>query len=454
MASEDLPVARFKQAIIDSVARFATTVMVGETGSGKSTQIAQYLADASFSSSAKGRRRRVVCTQPRRVAAITIARRVAEERKVKLGEEVGYSIRFDDVTSPSTRIKYVTDGVLLRECMTDAKLSAYDVVILDESHERSLQTDILMGLLKTLQLERPSLRLVVMSATLEVDLFMTFFHQSHFVAVPGRQFPVDIYYTLEPEADFLDAALLTCLQIHAEEEAGGVLVFLPGQEDIENLVHMLEEHLPSILSKQMRQRSMEKTALNSEGKQALVDFCIYPLYAALSQEEQLRAFAPSVSGVRKFVVATNIAETSLTIAGIKYVVDTGYNKCRSVSLRGLETLKVSPVSQSQANQRSGRAGREAAGKCFRLYTEDAFERLEVSTVPEIRRVNISQVVLQLKVLGVKSPETFPFPSPPTTDGLHRAINLLGALGALDKEKVLTLASIFVLHTVFLMIRLF
>lgn len=204
-----LPIYAHRQLIIESVAAHATTVVVGETGSGKSTQIPQFLANEKFIMRGKS----VVCTQPRRVAAITIAEQVAKERRCRLGDEVGYSIRFEDKTSRSTRIKYATDGVLLREIMSDPMLSQYSVVILDEAHERSMQTDILMGLLKELQSVRKDLKLIVMSATLQVDLFRAFFQDVSVVNVPGRQFPVDILYAKVPEADFIDAALLTCLQV-------------------------------------------------------------------------------------------------------------------------------------------------------------------------------------------------------------------------------------------------
>jgi HrpA-like RNA helicase len=191
-----------------------------------------------------------VCTQPRRVACVTIAKRVSEERRCVLGEEVGYSIRFEDKTSSTTRIKYVTDGVLLRESMTNPELKGYSVIILDEAHERSLQTDILMGILRQLQEKRSDLRIVVMSATLQVELFANFFLGANVVTVPGRQYHVEIFYAKEPEPDRVDAAMLTCLQVHAEEEPGGVLVFLPGQDDIESLQGLLEEHLPTVRGRQ------------------------------------------------------------------------------------------------------------------------------------------------------------------------------------------------------------
>ena len=244
-ASGPLPIAALRKELIASVKTHATTIVVGETGSGKSTKLAQYLADDLLSS--QDRKGCIVCTQPRRVAAVTIAQRVAAERHGKVGEEVGYSIRFEDKTSKRTKIKFVTDGVLVRECMSDPNLSAYTVVILDEAHERSLQTDILMGLLRQLQEKRSNLRLVIMSATLQVDLFMGYFKNPHLVTIPGRQYPVDILYTKIAEPDYIDAAMLACLQIHEEEVDGGVLVFLPGQDDIEALRGLLDENLPNVI---------------------------------------------------------------------------------------------------------------------------------------------------------------------------------------------------------------
>jgi ATP-dependent RNA helicase DHX8/PRP22 len=271
-----------------------------------------------------------------------VAQRVAFEQKVKIGEEVGYAIRFEDVSNHKTRIKFVTDGILLRECMVDPLLNSYDIIILDEAHERSLQTDILMGLLRQAQEKRPSLRVVVMSATLQTELYMRFFKDGNVIKIAGRQFPVDVLYATQAVDDYVDAALLTCLQIHADEEPGGVLIFLPGQEDIEALAGLLEDHLPSLITTNHKSKSMDsdiavKTVTSepaakkmkssdttiTDGVEVIAtsvrNFEIAPLYAAMSAEDQMTALRPSSQPtIRKFVLSTNIAETSVTIAGIKY----------------------------------------------------------------------------------------------------------------------------------------
>lgn len=300
-----------------------------------------------------------------------------------------------------------------------------------QAHERSLDTDTLMGLLRQLQDRRPNLKIVIMSATLQIDLFTSFFNDCIVVSVPGRQFPVEILYAGEPEPDFVEAAMLTCLQIHEDEEPGGVLVFLPGQEDIESLQNLLSEYLPSVQGK------THKKMKHSHNNGLLQDFCLQPLYAAMSSDDQLKAFDVPPPGVRKFVLSTNIAETSVTVSDIKYVVDLGFVKSRWIHAQtGLEMLKTVAVSKAQANQRAGRAGRTCAGKCFRLYTESFYESsLEEVSLPEIQRVNIGQMVLQLKEIGIGSIHSFPLPSPPSSSGLRKAFELLLALGALDKVHV-------------------
>ena len=245
------------------------------------------------------------------MAATTLAARVAQEQGSALGGKVGYTVRFDDQSSAETRIKYVTDGILLRECMVDPSLSRYKVIILDEAHERSVNTDILMGLLRLLQERRPELRIIVMSATLDVALFSSFFLDANVVTVPGRQFHVEILYTKEPQEDYVDAVTRTCVQIHCDPRAapGDVLVFLPGQEDIEGVAALLEEHLPS-----------------SEPGHAGLGFTVTPLYASLPPAMQATALAPAPEGTRKFILSTNMAETSITINGVSFVVDAGYYK--------------------------------------------------------------------------------------------------------------------------------
>jgi HrpA-like RNA helicase len=344
---KSLPVYQYELEIINSVKNHQVTIIVGETGSGKSTQIPQILLDHQVVPDNKC----IVCTQPRRVAAVTIAQKVASERNTSVGREVGYSIRFEDKSSPMTKIKYVTDGVLLREFMSDPVISHYNIVLLDEAHERSLQTDILMGLLKQIQEQKtrdPSnFKILIMSATLQIELFTQFFSDANVVTVPGRQYPVAMYYTPEPEQEFIDAALITCLQIHEEEENGGVLVFLPGQEEIESLTQLLYENLPltkghasldferrnnnnnnnsssSHSHKSLEEDNNSKTITEEKDGSKTVnidnlrDYDIRPLYAAMPPEEQLRVFEPSPAGKRKFILSTNIAETSVTISGVKY----------------------------------------------------------------------------------------------------------------------------------------
>lgn len=465
--TSDLPIHAFKNDLIRSVKNFSTTVVVGETGSGKSTQLPQFLLDT-------GLYKCVVCTQPRRVAAVTVAKRVAEERNGTIGQEVGYSIRFEDCTSKKTKLKFVTDGVLLREFMNDRDLNRYSVIILDEAHERSLQTDIIMGLLKQLQQRRPDIKIVVMSATLDIDLFSNFFEDTNVLSIPGRQYPVEIFYTKIEEKDVIEAILLSCLQIHNDEsDNGAVLVFLPGQDDIEALQHLLMEHLPNIISKlnhrvntnttQIELQNSDKTMLvnknnvqnvlyqpnahassenNPKNKKKVElldnDFVITPLYAAMPPEEQLKVFIPTSKSKRKFILATNIAETSITVTDVRYVIDCGFVKTRLIHpVTGYEMLKTIPISKAQANQRAGRSGRTGPGKCYRIYTEKIFLKFDDVTMPEIQRVNMTQVILQLKDIGIPSITDFPLPSPPSISSIKVAFQTLLMLKALDEQQMLT-----------------
>eukprot|EP00727_Mastigamoeba_balamuthi_P012192 m51a1_g7596 putative atp-dependent rna helicase dhx8 (652) ;mRNA; f:224239-227355 len=409
---KELPIYYARDALLHEVAVHDALVVVGETGSGKTTQLPQYLAETAVCGDGV-----VAVTQPRRVAAVTIARRVAEEAGVELGQEVGYRVRFEDVTSGRTQLLYMTDGMLLREAMVDPTLSKYSVIILDEAHERTLHTDILFGLVRRVQKARPgSVKVIVMSATLDADLFANYF-QAKVVYIAGRQFPVDILYTPVPEPDYLDAALVTALQIHVDEPIGGdILVFLTGQEEIESLEKMLNERA---------------ARLKLVGAPELI---VCPIFSALSSDVQMRAFERAPQGSRKVILATNIAETSITISGVRYVVDCGLVKARGYNSKiKIESLMVVPVSKAQARQRAGRAGREAPGKCFRLYTEEVFMGLKENTVPEIKRCNLSTVVLQLKALGVDDVFSFEYMDAPPADSIKRAFELLLCLGALDKQ---------------------
>lgn len=360
---------------------------------------------------------------------MSVAQRVAEEMDVKLGEEVGYSIRFEDMTSPKTILKYMTDGMLLREAMHDHNLSRYSTIILDEAHERTMATDVLMGLLKEVVGRRPDLKIIIMSATLDAQKFQRYFLDCPLLAVPGRTHPVEIFYTPEPEQDYVEAAIRTVLQIHATENDGDILVFLTGEEEIEDAA---------------RKISMEADEMIREADAGPLK--VYPLYGSLPPHMQQRIFDPPPPARRpggrpgrKVIVSTNIAETSLTIDGIVYVVDPGFSKQKIYNPRiRVESLLVSPISKASAQQRAGRAGRTRPGKCFRLYTEEAFKKeLIEQTYPEILRSNLSSTVLELKKLGIDDLVHFDLMDPPAPETLMRALEELNYLACLDDDGNLT-----------------
>ncbi|KAL8213278.1 UNVERIFIED_CONTAM: putative pre-mRNA-splicing factor ATP-dependent RNA helicase dhx16 [Gekko kuhli] len=411
-----LPIYPYRADLLAAVAEHQVLIIEGETGSGKTTQIPQYLFEEGYTE--KGMK--IGCTQPRRVAAMSVATRVSQEMGVRLGNEVGYSIRFEDCTSERTVLKYMTDGMLLREFLTEPDLSSYSVIIIDEAHERTLHTDILFGLIKDIAHFRPELKVLIASATLDTERFSTFFDDAPIFRIPGRRFPVDIYYTKAPEADYLEACVVSVLQIHVTQPRGDILVFLTGQEEIEACCEMLQDRCCRLGSK-------------------IADILILPIYANLPSDMQARIFEPTPPGSRKVVVATNIAETSLTIDGIIYVIDPGFCKQKSYNARtGMESLIVIPCSRASANQRAGRAGRVAAGKCFRLYTAWAYKNeMEETTVPEIQRTNLGNVVLLLKSLGINDLIHFDFMDPPPHETLVLALEQLYALGALNHLGELT-----------------
>ncbi|VDO86672.1 unnamed protein product [Schistosoma margrebowiei] len=331
-AKRSLPIYKFREALLQAIADHQVLIIEGETGSGKTTQIPQYLYEAGYCNGGK----RIGCTQPRRVAAMSVAARVSQEMSVRLGSEVGYSIRFEDCTSEHTIIKYMTDGMLLREFLTEPDLGSYSVMIIDEAHERTLHTDILFGLVKDVARFRSDLKLLISSATLDAEKFATFFDDAPVFRIPGRRYPVDIYYTKAPEADYIEAAIISILQIHVTQPPGDILVFLTGQEEIETANELLMERTRKLGSK-------------------IRELIILPIYSSLPSDMQAKIFAPTPPGARKVVLATNIAETSLTIDGIIYVIDTGFCKQKFYSARsGVESLIVVPISQAAADQRAGR----------------------------------------------------------------------------------------------------
>ncbi|KAF1989329.1 P-loop containing nucleoside triphosphate hydrolase protein [Aulographum hederae CBS 113979] len=422
----NLPVHQQRDEFLKLYQESQILVFVGETGSGKTTQIPQFVL---FDDLPQTRGKMVACTQPRRVAAMSVAQRVADEMDVQLGEEVGYSIRFEDKTSQNTIMKYMTDGMLLREAMNDHNLERYSTIILDEAHERTLSTDILMGLLKEVIPRRKDLKIIIMSATLDAAKFQKYFDQAPLLAVPGRTHPVEVFYTPEPERDYIEAAMRTVLQIHAAEAEGDILVFLTGEEEIEDTA---------------RKISLEADEMIREEDAG--PLLVLPLYGTLPPQQQQKIFEPAPPPRRpggrpgrKVIISTNIAETSLTIDGIVYVVDPGFSKQKVYNPRvRVESLLVSPISQASAAQRAGRAGRTRPGKCFRLYTEAAFKKeLIPQTYPEILRSNLSSTVLELKKLGIEDLVHFDLMDPPAPETLMRALEELNYLGCLDDDGELT-----------------
>lgn len=430
---EQLPIAKGRDALIREIRESDVTILLGETGSGKTTQVPQYLLEAGLAG--KGM---IAVTQPRRVAATSLAARVAAERGVKLGSLVGYSVRFDEICGADTKIKYVSDGMLVRELLSDPLLSRYSVIVLDEAHERTLRTDFLIANLKSIQVKRKQatdvkgkgkcmssginpLKIIVMSATLDAEKFSRFYHNARILYVKGRQHPVKIFYTAVNQTDYVDSALRTFFQIHLDQPPGDVLIFLPGQEDIESLEKSIKMHA-------------KRLPVSS------TNVLISPMYASLPPSQQARIFSATPPQTRKCILATNIAETSITIPGIKYVIDTGKSKEKRYLSKdtggGFDTLLTRDITKASAMQRAGRAGREGPGFCFRLYTEEAFNNLAAASEPEIRRCSLTQSVLELKCLG-QDLETVEFMDPPDINSVIAALKTLWILGALDNSKKLT-----------------
>ncbi|WZY68835.1 hypothetical protein YC2023_001075 [Brassica napus] len=437
-----LPVYKYRTEILYLVENHATTIIVGETGSGKTTQIPQYLKEAGWAEGG----RVIACTQPRRLAVQSVSARVAEEMGVNLGDEVGYTIRFEDhTTSGVTSVKFLTDGVLIREMMEDPLLTKYSVIMVDEAHERSISTDILLGLLKKIQRRRPELRLIISSATIEAKAMFNFFNTSKkrqapegstqgpklepaILSVEGRGFSVKIHYVEEPVSDYIRSVVSTILLINEREPPGDVLVFLTGQDDIETAIKLLAEEAHS-------------NQKNSSGLLTL------PLYSGLSRAEQELIFTPTPRGKRKVILSTNIAETSLTLEARLLVtvalllifanlMDKTY--AFLIQISDIESLVVAPISKASARQRSGRAGRVRPGKCYRLYTEDYFlKEMPGEGIPEMQRSNLVSTVIQLKALGIDNILGFDWPSPPSPQAMIRALEVLYSLQILDDDAKLT-----------------
>ncbi|KAJ1920112.1 Pre-mRNA-splicing factor ATP-dependent RNA helicase PRP16 [Tieghemiomyces parasiticus] len=417
---EYLPAFAVRNQLMQIIRDNAIVVVVGQTGSGKTTQLAQYLHEDGYS-----RYGLIGCTQPRRVAAMSVAKRVSEEMDVTLGQEVGYTIRFEDCTSDATLIKYMTAGVLLRETLTEPDLDRYSCLIMDEAHERTLDTDVLLGLLKRLVARRRDLKIIVTSATLNAERFASFFGTVPTFTIPGRTFPVDILFSKSPCPDYVDSAVKQALSIHLSHptDTGDMLVFMTGQEDIEVTCQVLADRLDQL----------------DHGDGSVPALAILPIYSQLPADLQAKIFERATGKARKCIVATNIAETSLTVDGIMFVIDAGYCKLKVYNPRiGMDSLQVTPVSQANADQRAGRAGRTGPGTCYRLYTEQAYRNeMFPSTVPEIQRTNLANVILLLKSLGVVNLLDFDFMDAPGDETIRSAMYQLWTLGALDNLGALT-----------------
>ena len=474
-----LPIARHRRQILYAVEKFPIVVIVGETGSGKSTQLAQYLrengwADGGFN---------IACTQPRRFAAQTLASRVSRELGTELGREVGYTVRFDNVSSPATDILYVTDGMLLREStVSDPLLSRYSVVIIDEAHERNLNTDALLGVIRRIRRKRPELRVIVCSATIDAEAFLHFFLPSNnkmnnlnanageserarkrrkrwglvgesyakldfsstnieeagtIISIDGRQHPVAIMHSAQPVPDYVRSAVDTALQIHFKGDSvddGDILCFLPSGDDIERAIILAEDMLPHYhtngLGAKAETRNMHARPIS-----------FLPLYGALPYQTQANVFQPRQTNdrARRVIFSTNIAETSVTIPNITSVIDCGFAKMPHFdSEAGFDRLIVCAISRASARQRAGRAGRTRPGKCYRLYTErDMAKVMESTTQPEVLRTNLTSFILTLKALGAANILSFDLMSIPSVAALSHGLECLYALGAIDDDTNLT-----------------
>jgi ATP-dependent helicase HrpA len=413
---EDLPITARREEIIETIRRHQVVVIAGETGSGKTTQLPKMCLEAGLTEVGL----RIGCTQPRRVAALSISQRVAEELGVTWGREVGCKMRFNDDTGPETRIKFMTDGILLAEIQSDPELRSYSVLIIDEAHERSLNIDFLLGYLQQLLSRRPTLKLIITSATIDTEAFSQAFNNAPIIEVSGRLWPVEIRYraveslssqdSREP-LTHIEAAVRATEDALLESHDGDVLVFLPTERDIREVRELMEDTL-------------------GQGTEVLA------LYGRMPAAEQARIFSPGPR--RRVVLATNVAETSLTLPRIRYVVDSGLARMSRYNPRTrTKRLPVEDISQSSANQRAGRAGRLREGVAIRLYDEEDFAKRPRFTQPEIQRANLAEVILRMKAFGLGEIETFPFLNPPPTAAIRAGYRLLHELGAITETNVLT-----------------
>ena len=440
-----LPIYKNKEEILYLLnsPEISVIIIMGETGCGKTTQVPKIIYENCYLDN------KMICiTQPRRIAAISISERVAEELGSKIGDIVGYSVRFKEKMSKKTKIKFVTDGMLVRECILDKNLNKYKYIILDEIHERSIHTDILMMICQDLFInkKRPDLKLIIMSATLDPKKYMEYFNTNALIKIHGRKFPIKVYNISEEKEEnillnktiekdyydliskYIDLCLNCILQIilskKEEDKSGDILVFLPGQEDIEDLQELLKAKKEEI-----------NTELKNYGN---IEFKVLPLFGSLPSNQQLKIFRPLKNkfgkSIRKIILATNIAETSLTIKNIKYIIDSGFFKMRKYYPKlNIDTLKVTKISKNSALQRAGRAGRESPGICYRLYTQEEYKNFLDQTEPEILRINLRNISLQLFSIGYSNFSELNFIDKPPPENFTSALDDLISYGALDKE---------------------
>ncbi|KAI5124003.1 hypothetical protein M0805_003835 [Coniferiporia weirii] len=418
---EQLPIFKHRVELLHCVENFGVVIVQAQTGAGKTTQIPQYLYESGWAAGGSV----IACTQPRRVAATSVAQRVAAEMGSILGDEVGYTIRFEDVSDDErTRIRYMTDGILFRETQIDPLLSRYSVIMIDEAHERSVHTDLIIGILRKIRRKRPSLRLIVSSATLDATRFSDYFNTSNgeatIISLEGQMHPVELAYLQEPTSDYVQKAAEVAWRINQQTgNAGDILIFLAGREEIERCLAELSELVAS--------RPRGTAILNP-----------LPLHAGLSTDEQMKIFSPTERGMRKVIVSTNIAEASITIDGIKFVIDSGFAKLRTYNpTTNLVSLATVPISLASAVQRAGRAGRTSAGICYRLYPGRSLTSLPSATPPEITRSDLMGPILQLKSLGIDDLTKFDWITSPPAESVLRALEGLASMGILDKDGRLT-----------------
>ena len=413
--NQSLPIFACSAAIVQAVRRHRVVVVEGPAGCGKTTQLPQILLEAGLCP-----RGTLGVTQPRRIAAVSVAWRIAQEQQTQLGQKVGYAIRFDDVTSPHTRIKVMTDGILLQEARHDAAFSQYDLLMVDEAHERSLNIDFMLGLLVAALHKRDDLRVVLSSATINPEQFVRFFAPATgkvpIVSLDARSYPLNIMHcplTKNDSEQLIGAVCAQVEQIQQSGRPGHILVFLPGEALINKILEALQ--------------------LRRMGDA----WCLLPLYGRLTRGEQERIFAPQKTA-RKIILSTNLAETSITIDGVGFVIDSGLHKLPYFSANtGVTTLREEPISLASATQRAGRAGRTGPGEVLRLYSEQSLASRPPYTPEEILRVDLSEAVLRLIDLGITDIENFALPTPPPRAKIAAAIRTLTALGAIDKNRALT-----------------